>query len=289
MLGIYQIKAKHNNKVYIGSSNNLQYRKSCHFSRLKRNVHHSPHLQSVYNKYGKENLEFSIIEELFDENDLISKEQYYLDLHQSYNRKFGYNICKIAGIKSVIEKKIYQYDLEGNFIREWESTRKAEIETKIKTINSSTIGIYNSSGGFQWKYFYKLKIPSVLKLYCCYDKNGDFYKYFTSNKDASEFFELKSKLNFQRCIKNNTTECGYFWRVWDTYNFEKKIITKERSRYCRKILQFDQNGKTVAKFNSLTDAANSINVQVCNLHRVVDSNNPKYRTCRGFIWKYDKT
>ena len=96
MIGIYCIKNKVNDKCYIGSSNDLAYRESMHFHKLKINNHINQHLQNSYNKYGKENFEFTIIE-LIGENEftkeyLLEREQYYFDTLQP-----KYNILMIAG------------------------------------------------------------------------------------------------------------------------------------------------------------------------------------------------
>ena len=56
--------------------------------------------------------------------------------------------------KSKLYKTIIQYDLDGNFIREWYGIITASNELKIgaNNINSCLKGKYKSSGGFIWKY-----------------------------------------------------------------------------------------------------------------------------------------
>ena len=53
-------------------------------------------------------------------------------------------------------KPVLQYDLQGNFIREWPGVRKAEEETGINSghISSCCSGRYGSktAGGYLWKY-----------------------------------------------------------------------------------------------------------------------------------------
>ena len=82
--GIYQLTI--NNKNYIGSAKNIGIRLSKHLLDLERGNHHSIYLQRAWNKYQTINVE--IIEFC---NNLIEKEQYYLD-----ELKPEYNLCSIA-------------------------------------------------------------------------------------------------------------------------------------------------------------------------------------------------
>lgn len=95
--GIYKIENKQNGKVYIGSSKDIHNRWKQHTRELNKNEHHSSHLQHAWLKYGEENFEFAIIEIIEDVNNLIDREQYYLDLTKCYNRNHGYNISPTAG------------------------------------------------------------------------------------------------------------------------------------------------------------------------------------------------
>lgn len=65
MACIYKILNKINGNCYVGSTaREYKYRKTVHFSNLKLQKHHSPHLQNAYDKYGKDAFEFQVIEEL---------------------------------------------------------------------------------------------------------------------------------------------------------------------------------------------------------------------------------
>jgi group I intron endonuclease len=90
--GIYQIRSKQNNKVYIGSASNLKNRKRVHFKDLENNKHHNPHLQRHYDKYGKEDLVFEILE-FCPKEELMDLEDSYFILY-----KWKFNICPKAGI-----------------------------------------------------------------------------------------------------------------------------------------------------------------------------------------------
>ena len=59
---VYKITNKINGKFYIGSSINITDRELRHKSDLSCGTHHSKHLQRAYDKYGKENFKFEILE-----------------------------------------------------------------------------------------------------------------------------------------------------------------------------------------------------------------------------------
>jgi len=90
--GIYKIESKiHPNRCYVGSAVNISKRWNYHLEDLIKNKHANNRLQNHYNKYGKNDLLFSILI-CCDKENLIANEQFFID---SYNPYF--NICKVAG------------------------------------------------------------------------------------------------------------------------------------------------------------------------------------------------
>lgn len=71
------------NRFYIGSAMVIGKRWEQHLGKLKNNKHHSQKLQRHYNKYGKNDLIFSIIVGC-DKSDLITTEQYFIDTYDPY-------------------------------------------------------------------------------------------------------------------------------------------------------------------------------------------------------------
>jgi len=95
--GIYQIKNTIDGKKYIGSSVNIRKRWNSHKSSLERGDHHSSHLQNAWNKFGKDNFVFEILEEVCKISDLITAEQKYIIQYRASDRISGYNIAPFAG------------------------------------------------------------------------------------------------------------------------------------------------------------------------------------------------
>ena len=92
--GVYIIKHKNTEKVYIGSSINMYSRIHCHKNKLKNNQHTNPKLQNFCNKYGFEGFIFEA-KEFCEKEKLIEREQYWMDYYKSYTDN-GFNISKIA-------------------------------------------------------------------------------------------------------------------------------------------------------------------------------------------------
>lgn len=77
-MGVYAIKSISTGKSYIGSAIDIKERKIRHIGDLKHNRHHCSHLQRAWNKQGKEDFEFHILE-LCSESLLLKREQAQID------------------------------------------------------------------------------------------------------------------------------------------------------------------------------------------------------------------
>jgi group I intron endonuclease len=89
---IYKITSLTNGKCYIGSAINFNRRKIRHNHFLRHNNHDNILLQNHCNKYGIHDFIFDIVEVVDDVNNLISREQFYID-----TLKPEFNICQVAG------------------------------------------------------------------------------------------------------------------------------------------------------------------------------------------------
>jgi group I intron endonuclease len=90
--GIYIIINKISGKVYVGSAIYLKQRWGVHRYELRTGKHDNKHLLAAWNKYGEASFEFKVLEYTETEDDLISREQYYIDLYQSFLPEKGYNL-----------------------------------------------------------------------------------------------------------------------------------------------------------------------------------------------------
>ena len=103
-------------------------------------------------------------------------------------------------------KKVYQYTKDGDFIKEYKSTTKAEEETKVKSgdIWRSCVGKQKTAGGYIWSYNEMTKdqvmgkLESKLKLHSNVNKR-EIYQY---SLDGS--FVRKYKDTREACMLNST-------------------------------------------------------------------------------------
>jgi group I intron endonuclease len=89
--GIYAIRNRIDGRAYIGSSYDIESRKTKHLWQLRKGAHHNVFLQRAYDKYGEGSISFDILEYCHRDN-LLQKEQRYLDQEENL-----YNICDKAG------------------------------------------------------------------------------------------------------------------------------------------------------------------------------------------------
>ena len=151
--GIYSIENKVNHKKYIGQSVNIKNRWYQHRVDLNGNKHDNDYLQKSWNKYGKDNFDFQILEECSKEM-LNEREKYYIDLYKTMNRDYGYNL-KSGGqdtnyvtdyVKNKISegnKRYYEQNPDEKIkrsIRSKEQWSNPDIRAKITGENSGMYG-----------------------------------------------------------------------------------------------------------------------------------------------------
>jgi group I intron endonuclease len=76
--GIYGIRNKITDRIYVGKSVEIEIRFSRHKTELKHNKHYNDHLQRSFNKYGADAFEFVILEQC-EPNLLPRKEQFWIN------------------------------------------------------------------------------------------------------------------------------------------------------------------------------------------------------------------
>ena len=121
---------------------------------------------------------------------------------------------KINKIKT-LTKTILQYDLSGNFIKEWSSVKEACGDVGIKSLNSALNGIKDNLGGYMWRYKtedFKLKIEPSKKLRIVQKLNleNEILEELTLAEAGEKY---GGSTNIVNCCKGRTLTCkGYKWK-----------------------------------------------------------------------------
>lgn len=136
--GIYKITSLHDGKIYIGSSVNLHRRFGNHLWKLKDQSHRNKHLQSIYNKYGLNDLQFDVIE-LCDTSKLLDKEAEYIKRYDSYNNGLNLTMDTKAPMRGT--KFSDEHKLKLSISRQGNGKGKTvSIPTRLK-ISKALLGI----------------------------------------------------------------------------------------------------------------------------------------------------
>lgn len=218
--GVYKLVNLINGKFYIGSTKNMRKRLWKHRALLRHNKHNNPHLQNSWNKYGENNFDYCILETCNEQNQ-YEREQFYIDtLHPEYN------IAEIVELPSYTEEsrkkhsetrkrmfaegvlkptkttKIYMYNLDGTFVKEFSSEVEAVKELGINRhmIGKNLCGEIQRCHEYIFKYEYSPSIPpystkkgprDTSKLWKTIHVYNDTEEYFFDNaQDCCDYFNV---------------------------------------------------------------------------------------------------
>ena len=106
--GVYKITNIKNNKIYIGSSNNIHQRWKNHIRELETNKHSNIYLQNDWDMYEKDNFKFEVIEECAEDVRYSVEQKYLNELMPFYRTGNGYNICEKSTERNNSSLRLFQ-------------------------------------------------------------------------------------------------------------------------------------------------------------------------------------
>lgn len=119
-IGIYAIYNRIDNKIYVGKSKNIEKRIKGHFAGLRSEYFNSKtvnrYLFNAFKKHGEENFKWKILHAIdeLDEVLLSELELHYMDLYQSYNQEFGYNLRRDSSTGMIVHEQTRLLISENN-------------------------------------------------------------------------------------------------------------------------------------------------------------------------------
>lgn len=204
MIGIYKIENKINGKVYIGKAKSIGRRWKEHMYSLEHGNHHSYKLQQAYNKYGIENLMFSVIETCKEE-DLSDNELKYISKYDSlvngYNVKTEGLLVENYTINSNASKYIVDIDSLCSDIKE------SALIVRYIYLYLKVVGINNKTNNKKHNIKKFSDLNNILKL------------------GKRRFVELKKELIDMELVKMDSEyECGFVFT--DKYIRKSYAVTR---------------------------------------------------------------
>lgn len=211
--GIYLIRNKINNKVYIGLSVNIEERWQHHCSlylKKDNNKEKNKPLYLAFNKYGIENFDFQILEEC-SISELSEREKYYIKLYDCCildGRDKGYNLTR-GGEGYLVNDYYHIYELWKSGLNQKTIAQivKTDEATVIRALNSFNIDSHTrrSRSAKQAK---KSKCKPVKQ----YDKNMNYITCYNSIKEASEATNTNNGDISKVCAGKRKSAGGYVWK-----------------------------------------------------------------------------
>lgn len=204
-------------------------------------------------------------------------------------------------------KEIYQFSLDGNFIRKFSAIAEAR---DLLNLNSNSISRSTRSHKPYKDYYWESKenVIEVNGEYKIIHKqeinennigkkrevfqfalDGNFINSYNSIAEASKHSN-DSYISIFNDINNKSTKCvnrSFIWRI------ESDIIIKEDGEICLKqeeldaisVFQFDINGLFIKQYSTLKDCCE---VNDYNIYIIRKNLNNKSKTAYGYIWKYKR-
>lgn len=286
--GVYCYRFKKGTKLYIGSSIDLNNRKDGHNSHLRRGEHISKSFQKDYNKYGKEELEYTVLEYI-DNNKYLTKEiskkefqkqifereQMYLDKYYAqeclknksdrrfYKLLYNKNLLANGGYidKNFAPKEVHKYTLDGYYIESFSSIQFAAQVHKVDRAGISNVcrGKSATAAEFRWSWIKQNKIEvkplfNSRKEIFQYDLDKNFIKKFNSRNEAVRLSGIH--INKSKSAKSSG---GYYWLYegedfpkyeYTSLNKEQIIEIKQEAMLIKnKVLEYGDIRKFTKKFS----------------------------------------
>lgn len=320
--GIYKITIK--NHTYIGSSNNIANRLRNHRNTLIKCKHHNHTMQNCFNKYGLESILFEVIEEC-PEDILLEREAYYIqticpDINHILDPtrpKFDKDTIKLAvetrkrnnllfNRRPANIKKVYQYDIDGNFIKEWKTLSDAAnfYNCNISSLSACCRNKAKTAKGFQWSYIKENRTKIVRKhrgiTVIQYDCNMNPIMVWPSFKEIYKKLSI-TPVTIKEMAKTKSFYKGSYWEISpnilnkfenisleDNPSLKYEKFVNNNPKTSKTIYQYNMQGEYIGQYGSVHEAGRCLNVSPNSIAKCARN---KYTYCKsayGYRWSYNK-
>lgn len=279
-IGVHKTEDSENFDGYIGCGVNI-YRPST-YKKSK-----TP-FQYAVNKYGVGNFKRSTLKVLDTVQEALALEAIIVN-DEFIKRRDTYNVALGGGEIPISNKITYQYDLSGNFIKEWESKLDA---ASFFNVNPTSIGnsitYKTTSTGHLWSYekYDKLDINgytiyNIEKIIYRYSESGNLVNTYYSVTELANILNTTTS-NVQRAIKGSYKINNNYYSLDLVPNFKpkEKISIKNKKLYAYSI-----NGEFIKEYNSPMEAVTELGLKSSS---VINTSMKTGRCCANLQWSLEK-
>lgn len=184
--------------------------------------------------------------------------------------------------------KIYKYDLNGIFIKEFDSLTSAEFFDDLHTphLINHLNGKYLHYKKFIYSKNFYLKYPQELlpklKIVYQYDLDGNFIREFNNAHQVEDTYNVS---NIYGHLEGKQKKCGDYMYSYEKKDKIPKWISPNKILKSKKIVQYDLNGKFIKLFNSITNASRELDIAICIISGIC-IRRPRCYQSKGFIFRY---
>lgn len=196
-----------------------------------------------------------------------------------------------GSVKLEERKKIYMFDLNGNYLRSFSCVRDAarhlnlsDEYSTLKSIRNNCLGISNSACGYYWSYIKKFDYNENKRYrkVAQYSISGKFLRYFNSIADAERELQIST---IEQAIRKHYTSGGFQWRYYDGDDSDiTPLISTSNKNKILPIKMFDKNMNFIKEFNCVNDCVKeNPSLSASQINRVLSK---IIRTHKGYIFTY---
>lgn len=319
---IYKATNLYNGLVYIGQTRtSLESRIKRHFADAKRDADVNYFHQALA-QYGESGFEWNVLDEFEGTKEEIIHalnvaEEYHILKGRTMLDGKGYNATQGGYSSSVFAEAIkrrmksgrryrpmLQYDLDGNFIREFESVSEIGREYNKASSIGQRIGL--SWNGFQWREKlsddFPLKIPSYrgeepTNAIIAYGLDGKFYKEFASalecSRELGKTYKIRDSFADTLLLSRSKDQYLVFKKKSNSYPMaitirHESVKDKASSRLDTPVLQYNKKGRFMREFPSILAARRATGVSESTIRKWCEML-PPYRINHvktKWVWRY---
>jgi len=321
---IYKATDNWTGKVYIGQTvTSLKHRKTEHIKDSKRegewNAFHIALYQHDFD------FRWEVVDTFEGDADFVHHalnvaEEYHILKCRSAEEDYGYNSTyggyssdkyakhyyqRMQGVSA--PKAYWQYDLDGNFLRGWDSLNEIAVAfNRSKVMASELDGKWH---GYQWRPKVGDNPPPVVGKYksplktgvpvAVYDTSGNFVRFFERTSDAvreyGKSYMLRDDYDVEVTLPYKKRDEVLFYRVKDGRYPQKVNVTllpppQEKPKFeivLHKYDAYDLDGNFLARFNSLKEAREAMKVGEGSIREGCRKEEPiKVTYCTKYLWRY---